>query len=148
MSQNPEANSGPAGRAVWSAGRSVVLVKSKVEIPTGHIHHTANGERTYLVLRHMSVRHAPGTIFQVYMKGATGREALVGSINFFNLERTIDSVPGERPGSLRQFDVTDITSKLSGKLIISIRATQPPEANSEATIGQIDLIVARTSTLP
>ena len=142
MSQNLEANSGPVGKVVWSASGAVVLQKMKVEIPTNRIHRAIAGERTYLVLRNMSARHAVGTIYQVFLKGAAGKEILAGTFNFFNLERSIDSVPGELPGSVRQFDVTGIVGKLPGKLVISIRAAQQPEAGSGATIGRMELLVA------
>ena len=141
MAQNPEPQSQSPGRLVWSTNKPVLLDKMKIDIPMGQTHVPARGERIYLMFRDMSTVNAPGTTYQVYLKSSTGKEALAGSINFFSLEKYADSVVSSKLGSLRQLDVTEIASKLTGKLTVSIRASVQPVANAQAKVGRLDFLV-------
>ena len=142
--QIPEATPENSGRILWSSGRVVVLDKEKTEIAVGQtLAPPLPGERVFLILRDMSTREQPGVVFRIYLHSSPGAETMIGSINFFNLARSIDSTPDPAAGSVRRFEITDLARKLKGKMTISIRASQSPEPRAEAKIGRLDVVVSR-----
>ena len=143
MAQDLDSN--PAGGlTVWSRS-GVALNSAKADFTVGRLPLLKRGDRIYVSLRAMSTGRQPGVVYRLYLRGTSRAEALVGSINFFNLERSIDSVPGAVALDSRQFDVTDLVAKLSGPLTLSIRATEAPEANAGANIGRLEFMLIRSS---
>jgi len=108
---------------------------------------------TYLVIDGLQYDQTPGGLYNVYLKGAGGRRAQVGVINFFGLEPSgaRDHAHGTPTSGTFRFDVTDAVRQLgiSGNAQPSLifeptsgltsssptaAAASPPQMNAQANV--------------
>ena len=112
-----------------------------------------HGHRLYLVLKDLSVKEQPGTLFRIYLdlpeevKPEPNDLRFVGRFNFYSAGQSVGLRPPQTGGSFFfSFDITAVAQKLLAQRLLddqttlTILATGIPRSNSDPKIGRIEII--------